>query len=119
MRRKPERPARSLRDFVNRLNRSGLDIEWPCLTCYGHGWLYDPKDPPCPVEGNRNRRALRCDACNGTGAGSKTACKEAYRKAIAEYEAEKRRYEGLIQTRKEALKRLTKRQIEALKELGA
>ena len=118
MRERPKRPARSLRDFARRCNYGVGSAEWPCLVCHGLGWEYDPADPPCPVTGNQHRRAIRCPVCQGSGAGSKKACQEAYRQALEEYRAKKREYERLGEIRKAALRRLTKEQIQALKELG-
>ena len=55
---KPVRPYRSLQEFATKQHWLGLypADKWPCLACSGRGWNYDPQDPPCPVEGNRDRR---------------------------------------------------------------
>jgi DnaJ-class molecular chaperone len=91
---------------------------YPCLACRGQGWVYDPKDPPCPVEGYRHVRQLTCEACQGTGQGTRKACLEAYRKVVQAYEAEKEEYDRLVRLRSQALERLEGEEIEALRELG-
>ena len=44
---------------------------YPCLACQGQGTVYDPEDPPCPVEGSKYRRTIRCAACGGPAKGRK------------------------------------------------
>jgi hypothetical protein len=46
--------------------KSLLENAFPCLECDGDGWIYDPKDQPCPVEGNKMRDRLTCPKCKGT-----------------------------------------------------
>jgi hypothetical protein len=55
----------------------------PCHNpdCRGRGWIYDPNDQPCPVEGNKMRTRLKCTDCNGSGNGDK-------KKLMAIYKAE-------------------------------
>jgi len=116
---KPTRPYKNLADFVQKHNWLGQPRgKYPCLACRARGWNYDETDPPCPVEGNRGRRIIDCTACGGTGAGPKEACRKAYKEAIANFHAEAHEYKALVQARKEALSLLTKRQIQALQELG-
>lgn len=122
---KPKRPFKSLADFRIRqfyhARHNWLDAnpdKWPCLGCHGWGQIYDPNDPPDPIEGSKYRRLLPCPDCGGKGYGPKSKVVQAYRKVIAKYEAEKGEYERLSEAREAALKRLTKPQIQALKELG-
>jgi len=116
---RPVRPYRSLDDFRAKHTRFNLrPAVWPCLDCRGLGGVYDPDDPPCPVEGDRYRRIIRCEACRGTGEGTKAACHQAYKAAVAAYHEEAREFNALAQIRKEALRILTKEQIHALRELG-
>ena len=114
---KPARPARSLRQYADMQCRSAKR-KWPCLACHGQGWRYDPADPPCPVEGYRHVRQLRCPACGGTGEGTKAAVVEAYRKAIENYRQRKAEYERLVYLRQKTLDKLTEEETRALRELG-
>ena len=41
--------------------------EWPCILCDGRGTIYDPGDLPCPIEGDKMRRRIKCTRCHGTG----------------------------------------------------
>ena len=69
-REKPKRPYANLLDFASRglwWDSKRLGHVWPCMTCKGKGWDYDPNDPPCPIEGNKMRDRLRCSTCSGTG----------------------------------------------------
>jgi DnaJ-class molecular chaperone len=117
MRAKPQRPFKNFGLFCwSRGARTG--IPYPCFTCRGDGSLFHPQDPPCPVEGDKYRRIIRCPDCGGTGQGSKEVCLQAYREALAKWRAEKKEYDRLAEARKAALKTLTKEQIQALRELG-
>ena len=119
LRTKPVRPYRNFAHFVDKQTWFGsVTGQYPCLTCHGLGWHYDPNDPPCSVEGNRNRATVICPVCKGTKQGSQKACRQGYRAAIARYQAQASEYKRLVQARKEALSLLTEKQIQALKELG-
>ena len=117
---KPIRPYRSLQEFATKQHWLGLHPadKWPCLACSGRGWNYDPQDPPCPVEGNRDRRTVPCAACGGSGQGTKEACRKAYQEAIARFRQEAKEYEGFVKARRQALKKLTAEEVQALRELG-
>ena len=122
LRTKPARPYNNLADFVEKNSWFRTDKytarKWPCLECRGRGWVYDPEDPPCPVEGNRDRRTLKCITCGGTGEGTKAACIKAYREAIQRFKAEADDYKRLSQVRKELQEGLSQEQIRAIRELG-
>ena len=76
------RPRRSYKNFglFCLAHGSSFGNPYPCLACRGQGTVYDPEDPPCPVEGNKYRRTIRCAACGGRGKGTKEACRQAYQK---------------------------------------
>ena len=114
------RPRRSYRNFglFCLAHGSSFGNPYPCLACRGHGTVYDPTDPPCPVEGSKYRRTLRCAACGGSGKGTKEGRRQAYRKVVEEYRQEKAEYDRLAWLRREAVKKLTKDEIGALQELG-
>lgn len=54
---------------------------WPCMLCDGRGKVYDPNDPPCPIEGNKMRSRIPCTKCNGTGKGTKKEWAESFRRS--------------------------------------
>ncbi len=114
------RPRRSHKNFGLFCLAHGSDggRPYPCLACRGRGWVYDPQDPPCPVEGNKYRNTIPCAACGGSGKGTKEACRAAYIDALEAYHQEKADYERLVYYRKQALQRLSKDEIQALRELG-
>ena len=123
MQARPQRPYRNLAEFCAKRAWPGRravpgETFYPCLTCLGRTWVYDPHDPPCPVEGNKMRNTLQCEACGGTGRSSREACSAAYRKVIAEWKEKATRYDRLAALRKEALSRLKPDHVVALKELG-
>ena len=114
------RPRRSYPNFAAFCHDHGsfVGTPYPCLTCRGQGTVYDPTDPPCPVEGNKYRRTIRCTACGGSGRGTKEACRQAYQKIVEEYRQEKADFDRLAGLRREALERLEDEEIQALRELG-
>ena len=107
------RPRRSCKDFGLFCLAHGASEgnRYPCLACRGQGQIDDPADPPCPVEGYRNVRRLRCAAWEGSGRGTRETCREAYRQ-------EKDEYVRLVYLRHEAIQKLTDDEIKALRELG-
>jgi hypothetical protein len=114
------RPRRSYKNFglFCLAHGSSFGNPYPCLTCRGQGTVCDPADPPCPVEGNKYRRTIRCTACGGNGKGAKEVCRQAYRAVLKACRQEQDEYDRLARLRREALKRLTKDEIRALRELG-
>ena len=59
-----------------------------------------------------------CAACGGSGQGTKEACRKAYQEAIARFRQEAKEYEGLVKARRQAIKKLTAEEVQALRELG-
>ena len=114
------RPRRSYKNFDLFCLAHGAreGNRYPCLACRGQGEIDDPADPPCPVEGYRNVRRLRCVECGGSGRGTKEACREAYQNTVEAYRHEKDEYLRLVYLRHEAIQKLTNDEIEALRELG-
>lgn len=114
------RPRRSYKNFglFCLAHGSSFGNPYPCLACRGQGTVYDPADPPCPVEGSKYRRTIRCTACGGSDKGTKEACREAYQKSLEAYRQEKDEYLRLVYLRHEAIQKLTDDEIEALRELG-
>lgn len=120
----PQRPYKSIRDMRERVlfgsNRffDEHHDKWPCFACRGNGRIYDPADPPCPIEGNKMRDVIMCSDCGGTRCIPFKEFKAAYSQAINKYKEEKARYQGLVKTRRIALKKLTSEECQALKALG-
>lgn len=118
---RPKRPYRTLAEFAARHNWGGRKLEpgtYPCQPCGGRGWVYDPDDPPCPIEGNKMRNTLRCQCCGGSGRGTRQACAAAYKEVIDKWKAEVVEYDRLAALHKGAVKKLTADEIHALQELG-
>jgi hypothetical protein len=114
------RPRRSYKNFglFCLAHGSSFGNPYPCLACRGQGTIYDPEDPPCPVEGNKYRRTIPCAACGRSGKGTKEACRQAYQKVVEAHRKAKDEYDRLVRYRKDALARLTKDEITAFRELG-
>jgi len=114
--RRPTRPARNLRDFADKNHWLGRSDQWACLECHGRGWNYI--DPPDPVEGYRYCRTLTCGASGGSRKGTKAAVAKAYRAALAIYRKAQDEYRQCVKLRKEALHKLSKEEVRAIRELG-
>jgi hypothetical protein len=114
------RPRRSYKNFglFCLAHGSSFGNPYPCLACRGQGTIYDPEDPPCPVEGSKYRRTIPCAACGRSGKGTKEACRHAYQKVVEAHRQEKDEYDRLVRYRTDALARLTKDEITAVRELG-
>ncbi len=114
------RPRRSYKNFglFCLAHGSSFGNPYPCLACRGQGTVYDPTDPPCPIEGNKYRRTIRCTSCGKSGKGTKEACRQAYQAILKAYHQEKDEYDRLVRYRKDAIARLSKDEIIALRELG-
>ena len=112
------RPRRPYKNFGLFCWANGADTgrPYPCLGCKGRGsksvTYYQPMF--------RLTRSLDvpCTACGGTGKGTKEACHKAYHEAIAGFHKEAQAYNALVNARQEALKKLTREEIQALQEIG-
>lgn len=95
--------------------RKGL----PCPCCRGRGWLYDPNDPPCPIEGNKMRDRIKCQKCVGNGRGEFDS---EWKKAYNKYKAhEKRKQKEKVDNRKRLeiiKKKLTVKQFQWIQQHG-
>jgi hypothetical protein len=122
-RERPRRPYGNLGEFLNKrfslfqtwVKRHGWP--WPCLACNGAGRIWDPSDRSASFLASL-RKYTPCEACKGTGEGTRKACYEAYRKAINGWQAEAEEYDRLKALKREAIERLSYDEIEALRELG-
>ena len=90
----------------------------PCLVCYARGWQYHPDSQTDPVEGNRHRETVRCEACKGTGQGTKKVCFKAYTEILNLWHIAVTIFKANVTRRQRALAKLTEQEIEALKVLG-
>lgn len=88
-------------------------INWPCLRCGARGYYYKPEDR-CPVEGFKDAPRYRCEACNGTGEGSKEAVRAAYQKWLADYKVKLAEWRRVDKIRRGALKKLTREEKKVL-----
>lgn len=99
----PTRPYKNLEHFRREMcsywgSNSNDPSFWPCLACLGAGWVYDPREKPCVVEGNKMRTKLSCTGCRGTGRGHRAIIKEAYEERITEFEQEKAIFDDDLDT---------------------
>lgn len=87
----PERPYRNLADYLTKAYYGKPHVEgaYPCTHCGGDGWVYDPDDPPCPIEGNKMRTRLKCTACAGSKQGPRDAVVRRYNHALAQWREKK------------------------------
>lgn len=53
---------------------------YKCLRCRGKGTIYDPNDPPCPIEGYKMVSRIACPNCEGSGEGTKAQHLEKWEK---------------------------------------
>ena len=116
---KPVRPYKTLADFRRFNNWLGQpDDKWPCLACRARGLELRRNGPAVP--GRRQQRPshrhLLCLRRHARG--PKEACVKAYKEAIRKFHQEAHEYKALVQRRKEAVIKLTKEELQALKELG-
>ena len=72
---------KSFKEYLADNVRYGAPGQLQCIKCRGYGWIRDPDDPPCPVEGYKMVRKLTCKKCNGSGAGEEAD----YVNSYAEY----------------------------------
>lgn len=92
---RPKKPPTSVygerEDFYARSGGACSKHLWACRACKGCGTVWDPNDPPCPIEGNKMRGRIKCPECGGTGEGSREEYREALKMRREEY---KTRLEG-------------------------
>lgn len=86
---------------------------WPCIPCSGRGWYHDPTDR-CPVEGYKLAPTYKCQACAGTGRGTKEAVKAIYDEIVAKFRAELAGWQITQALRKTGLSKLTQDEKKAL-----
>jgi hypothetical protein len=121
VRERPKRLYKNFTDFCTKRSWLGRKLEagdYPCLECSGRRWQFAPGSQSDPVEGNKFRESVPCEACAGTGQSSRKACLKAYRQDVARWKAEVQRYDRLAKAKAAALKKLTDEEVEALKALG-
>jgi hypothetical protein len=80
---------------------------FPCLTCDGDGWMWDPNDPPCPIEGNKMRDKIRCPKCLGKKTSTKAEFKEYHLARRAKTLGEHQKQVANLQLLQQALDKLT------------
>lgn len=115
---RPKKPPASVeeerQDFYARRGGSCGKWLWACRQCNGCGTVWDPHDPGCPIEGNKNRDRIKCPNCGGTGEGTK----EEYRKALivrrSEYKTSMAAYRGQQALIRSIRKKLNKAEREFL-----
>jgi hypothetical protein len=115
MRPRPKRPYRNFEEFFkNRTSylRKPSNGKCPCQHCGGAKQVFI--DPP----NGGFRRRINCCVCKGTGGGTKEAWRQAYRRVIDQWREIAEEYDRNKRVKREALKKLTKEEIEVLRSLG-
>lgn len=90
----------------------------PCMHCRGAGRIYDPNDPPCPIEGNKMRDVIKCPRCDGTRYSTREEWLTAYKAWRLDYTTKLKKYNQLVKSFKSALRKLTKSEIKTFQSLG-
>ena len=113
-----KQPTPTYNSFHEYVRRCALytskDVQWPCLACDAKGWVYDPNDPPCPVEGNKMRDRIDCPWCKGTGEGKKTDLQEAYKQQRLRHLKRLQKYKRMVELATSAVNKLTPEELHAL-----
>jgi len=107
---KPERPYKNFDQYMQKVRTdywNKTKSDYPCLNCLGEGFVYDPNDPPCPVEGNKLRNVIHCPTCKGTGSTLKAVHEYVYKNAISEWEKRAKEFNTKCAIMKNALAKLT------------
>lgn len=81
--------------------------EWPCGHCDGRGTIYDPNDPPCPIEGNKMRGRVTCTRCGGSGYGERSYWEGSWGRAIALFSKASADHDWTRAVMRQALDKLT------------
>ncbi len=111
---RPKRPYKNLRDFAFS-HQDSNSTNWPCLACRGRGTRHEHT---VDQDGCFGVLVTKCEDSEGSGEGTKAAVTQAYREAIQEWRKQAEKYDLLVETRKAALKKLSKAEIAALQKLG-
>lgn len=111
----PKKPACSLEEYrracCQHREKDILDVDfWPCLYCCADGWVYDSEDPPCPVEGNKMRRRLKCPRCEGSRQSDRRTIAAAYRDAISNWNYAREKAQKTIRILCDTLRNLSTEQ---------
>ena len=91
----------------------------PCMgpECGGSGWIYDPRDQPCPVEGNKMRDRIKCPVCDGTGRGDLETMQAAYDSEVQRVMARRDELQRHARQAQEAMNKLNRDEWESVKKL--
>lgn len=127
--RRPTRPARSLQDFrilftgharIRNGSRSYVDSPkfWPCIKCHcGGRVLLAANRVELSVNGQRLPKET-CEACGGSGEGTKETVKAFYDKEVREYRVALADYREGYKHWREALAKLTRKEKQAIQRFG-
>ena len=119
--RRMQRPRHPHTDFdlFCVVNGRRVDCFYPCLACRGRGWVAE----------NLLHLSV-CPVCGGSGEGTEEACRTAYIDAIEQYEdryeeayeenynEEIDKFDLYIELWRQAVKKLTREEIKAIRKLG-
>lgn len=69
--------------------------EYPCIYCRGLGSYHKVEDRDC-IEGYKLAPSYKCNACKGTGLGSKGSFMDEYNKQVEIYNREVKEYKSQL-----------------------
>jgi hypothetical protein len=115
---KPQKGYDSIYEYATVSNRSRTPgLIWPCLRCNGYGRIYDPNDPPCPIEGNKMCDRITCTKCGGNGESTRKEWAERWKEYLKEYKKRVDQWRHEKSTLSAILSKLTTEEYELLRDL--
>lgn len=121
---KPKRPFKNIEEFRRHIaaygkrklfeNNASL---YPCIDCDAKGWIYDPDDPPCRIEGNKMRDKIKCLRCAGSSVMLGKDFRVAYKELIEQWKKEIikwKKFQLILKSAKKKMAILTKAEKDAL-----
>jgi hypothetical protein len=76
---------KSFKEYLSECVRYGAPGQLACIGCNGYGWIRDPSEQPCPVEGYKMVTKLKCQKCNGSCIGEESDYINRYAEYVKTY----------------------------------
>jgi len=118
MLKKPQKPIKrhkSKKGIANTWKPYNCKFEYACTECHGYGWIYDPNDPPSPVDGNRGRDRLTCQKCKGSGEGKLSDYNEQWKNSQEYHKEQVEKYKRDMILYKSILAKLTEEELDYIR----
>lgn len=114
---KPKPPA-AMPDLIKQYMPYKGTMAYPCRKCRGSRRMYDPNDPPCPIEGYKMVGRVNCDKCNGTGESTSKDWRDYRKKLMQEYRTRLHEWRILTAVYKDLKQKLSGLDKQALRLFG-